>query len=691
MERTDLDQWRGREVARLLALVETQRRYYQDIVASIPVGLLVLSSDLSILLANGAARKIFGLHTGESPRRMDAILPPSLLDRIEEVLRTSAPQTGVMIENGRGKRRLRVGILAIRNWDEDAAQEALLTVEDVTDVVSPQQELPFAGPFAEMPALEAPSEAIEAPVEAPSVVEALPAISAQQFISPQQFIDNVDAIVWAVELPSMNFIFASPQAEKLLGFAPEHWTSHPSFWLDRVHDSDRDWMERCYQHAIETGTSHSCEFQAIKADGGSVWLREYARVLPSAEGQPRYMIGVAVDVTERRMLEDQLVQSERVEAVSRLASRMAHDLNNMLMILTGYSEELLTSLPAGSTLRADVQEILAATDRMSGLTSQLLSFARRQAGGVTEMDLESTLGRFAPRLSALLGTHVGLELRMSAEPSRVRADIGQLEQVVTAIVERARQAMHAGEKIVIETSHLEVTEDLRRPNAPLQQGSYAVISIIAPGQPLDAEAKAALFECSLPGKEPWDDLAATLSRAYGMVRQWRGDISISNGPRSAMVFRVFLPRLESPAGAAAEQPAIAVEPPPSTPEPTAPLATILVVEDEAGIRALVRKILRRQGYEVLEAANGQDALVLCREHGQRIDLLITDVLMPQMGGRELVERLQTQGHDMKVLYVSGYTDDASVYSGDLPPGTAFLQKPFTLGSLLDKVKEVLAT
>ena len=173
---------------------------------------------------------------------------------------------------------------------------------------------------------------------------------------------------------------------------------------------------------------------------------------PGAEGQPSYMIGVAVDVTERRMLEDQLVQSERVEAVSRLASRMAHDLNNMLMILTGYSEELLTNLPAGSTLRADVQEILAATDRMSGLTSQLLSFARRQGVAVTEMDLESTLQRFSPRLSALLGTHVGLELRMSAEPSRVRADFSQLEQVITAIIERARQAMHAGEKIVLETS-----------------------------------------------------------------------------------------------------------------------------------------------------------------------------------------------------------------------------------------------
>ena len=691
MERTDLDQWRGREVARLLSLVETQRRYYQEIVASIPIGLLVLSADWSILLANGTARKIFGLQTGESPRRMDTILPASLLDRIAEVLESGVPQTGVMVDSGREKRRLRVGILAIRSWDEEAVQEALLAVEDLTGVSAPALE----APVIEVPVIEiSPEPVVQAApaIEAPKSSEAPPS-SAAPPISAREFVDNIDAIVWAVELPSMNFIFASPQAEKLLGFAPGHWTSHPSFWLDRVRDSDRDWVAQSYQRAIETGAAHSCEFQAITASGTSVWLREYARLLPVGEASPqgpRYMVGVAVDVTERRMLEDQLLQSERVEAVSRLASRMAHDLNNMLMILTGYSEELLTILPAGSTLRADVQEILAATDRMSGLTSQLLSFARRPASAVTEMDLETTLGRFAPRWSALLGTHVGLELRLSGGPNRIRADFTQLEQVMTAIVERARQAMHAGDKIAVETSRLEVSENLRRPNAPLETGNYAVISVIAPGQPLDAEAKVALFECSLPGKEPWDDVAATLSRAYGIVRQWGGDISVSNGPRSGTVFRVFLPRLESPAGEAAVEPTLAVEPPPAPTEPPAPLATILVVEDEAGIRALVRKILRRQGYEVLEAANGQDALALFREHGQRADLLITDLLMPQMGGRELVERLQTQGHDLKVLYVSGYTDDATVYSGDLPPGTAFLQKPFTLGSLLDKVKEVLA-
>ena len=376
MERTDLDQWRAREVARLLALVETQRRYYQEIVASIPVGLMVLSSDLSILLANGAARKIFGLHTGDSPhRRMDTIFPTSLLDRIEEVLKTGVAATGVMMETTRDKRRLRVGILAIRNWDEEAAQEALLTIEDLTSV-----EVPTwleAVPQAALPALVVEATLIEpaAPptptIEAPSAPR--PAVSASEFV------DNLDAIIWAAELPSMNFVFASPQAEKLLGFAPEHWTSHPSFWLDRVHNSDRDWVARSYQRAIESGAPHSCEFQAITAGGGSLWLREYSRLLPAAEGQPRYMIGVAVDVTERRMLEDQLVQAERVEAVSRLASRMAHDLNNTLMILTGYSEELLTALPAGSTMRVRCPGN-PDRHRTSGRAHQPAAFVRAPAG-----------------------------------------------------------------------------------------------------------------------------------------------------------------------------------------------------------------------------------------------------------------------------------------------------------------------
>jgi PAS domain S-box-containing protein len=652
MERADLEQWKAREVARLLALVETERRYYQEIVASIPVGLLVLSSDLAIISANRAIRKIFSLRSGDSPRgRLDSLLPRWVLDRVSEVLKSGVAETDLVVDTGRDGKRVRVGIQAIRNWDDEASQEALLTIEDLTGVEIAQPQAAAAEPGA-FPASE--------------------------------LIENLDAIVWAVELPSMNFLFVSKQAEKVLGYSVDRWTSNPSFWTDRVYAADRDWVTQSYRHAMDRGEGHSCEFRALTADGRLRWLRETARLLSDAEGNPSYFIGVTVDVTERRELEDQLVQSERVEAVSRLASRMAHDLNNMLMILTGYGEELLNGIQAGSPLRGDVQEILAAAERMTGLTTQLLAFARHPGSAAGVVSLETVLSGMKNRLAKL---HV--DFKLSPDAREVRADAAQLEQVLMAIIERARLGMPAEGHIAIETSHVEIKEDLRRADAPLRPGSYAVISIANTGRPLEGEARAALFETILPGKDAVDEAAGAVSRAYGIVRQWGGDISVSNGPAEGSVFRVFL---ESVGERAADQ----GEPAALVPEVVAPAEethpeTILVVEDEAGIRALVRKILRRQGYEVLEASNGDEALVVCRDHAGTLDLLITDVMMPQMGGRELVDRMREQCRGMKVLYVSGYTDDASIYSGNFPPGTAFLQKPFTLGSLLDKVKEVLAT
>ena len=663
MERADLEQWKAREVARLLALVETERRYYQEIVATIPVGLLVLSSELSIISANRAIKKIFGLRSGDALRgRLDTLLPGWLLDRVEEVLKTGTAQTGLLVEaEHEGKRTYRIAIQAIRNWDDEAAQEALLTIEDLSGVE-----------IAVQPAVEVP----------------VPAAEPQRFPAPE-LIDNLNAVVWAVELPGMNFLFASPHAQEILGYASEHWIGTAGLWADRVYEGDRDWVTQGYQRAIERGEGHACEFRAVAADGRMVWLRENARLLKDAEGHPNYLIGVAVDVTERRQLEEQLVQSERVEAVSRLASRMAHDLNNMLMILTGYGEELLNGIPAESPLRGDVQEMLKATERMTALTNQLLAFSRRQPLAVHPVELERVLSSVADRLRVLLGQGIELQVAMASTPSVVKADAAALEQVVASLVERARQAMHGQGCVSIETSSVEITEDLRRAEEPLRPGSYGVITIGYTGRALEGEARVTLFESVLAGKEPWDDAAAAATRAYGIVRQWGGDISVANGPVEGSVFRIYLERVEEHVAAPEPQPTI-VEPEPAPVEPERPLETILVVEDEAGIRALVRKILRRQGYEVLEAGNGEEALALAASHSGNLDLLITDVMMPQMGGHELADRLREQHRDVKVLYVSGYTDDAAIYAGDLPPGTAFLQKPFTLGSLLDKVKEVLS-
>ena len=395
MERADLEQWRAKEVARLLSLVETQRRYYQDIVASIPVGLLVLSSDLAVLLANGAARRIFGLRGGDSPhRRLDTILPAWVLDRVEEVLRTGIAQTGLVVEDEREpQRKLRIGILSMRNWDDEGAKEALLSVEDLSSVelaIVPDEE------------------------GAPETEAALPAIPA---FPANELIDHLDAVTWAVELPGMNFVVVSPQLERLLGFPPAYWTANETSWLDRVQESDRDWVASSYQRAIERDAGHSCEFRMVAADGRVLWVRESARVLARGEGEPSYLVGLTVDATERRMLEDQLVQSERVEAVSRLASRMAHDLNNVLMILTGYGEELLNGLPQGSALRSDVQEILAATERMSGLTGQLLSFARRQGAAASYFGTRAGLERDEATLERAAGDRIrpGPRTRIGSE------------------------------------------------------------------------------------------------------------------------------------------------------------------------------------------------------------------------------------------------------------------------------------
>jgi|SRR5579871_1013387 len=645
MERPDLEQWRAREVARLLELVETQRRYYQEIVASIPVGLMVLSSDLSIILANTALRNIFRLAGGDSVRRrLDTLFPAWILDRVEEVLATGVPQTNLLLDTEREPhRRLRIAILAIRNWGEDTAQEALVTVEDFTGI---------------QPAT-------------PSADTGL--------VPASELIDHLDAAIWALRLSGRSFVYVNRPAERLLGFSREEWRENPEFWLNRVHPDDRGQVAESYQRAIESQQSYRGEFRAISASGRLRWLREHARVLLDSEGKPEYLIGMTLDVTERRLVEQQMVQSERVDAVSRLASRMAHDLNNMLMILTGYGEELLNGLPAGSALRSDVQEVLTATERMSGLTSQLLAFARRQPAAAQTMELEPALRAMIERLQGAAAGDVAFEWNLAADAQQIKADAAQLEQALAALV---KHAAGGASRVSVDTSHVRMRDEVSLAGASLSPGPYAVITITSTVH--TGVQKPPSFEWFLPGRDVPDD-ASALSQAYAVIRQWGGDIATST-ESGATGLRVFLPRLDAPAEAAASGAAVpAVAPAPAGPK----RPSILVVEDEAGIRTLVRKILHRQGYDVLEAASGQEALKIFRDKAASFDLVITDMMMPEMSGRELVDRLRDQGFAKKVLYVSGYSDDKSIYAETLPQGTAFLQKPFTLGSLLEKVKEVL--
>ncbi|HME06230.1 MAG TPA: response regulator [Bryobacteraceae bacterium] len=744
MERADLEQWKAREVARLLALVETERRYYQDIIAALPVGLLVLSKDLSILSANRAVKRIFGLRSGESLRgRLDSLLPSWLLDRVQRVLNTGTAETGIqLVTDSTEQRHLQIAIQAIHDWDDSPGQEALLTIEDVTEItagrpqpVQPAIEQhpvamhePAPAPVAAVPVEVAAPEvqhAIEPTIEhredqAPEVVhEALASVEEpppavheepvvahveepapapapepapkEETLAPSAMFENLRAAIWALDLDSNKLLFANQEARQLLGDEP---------W-QHIHPDDRVATLKLYHAAIENPSAHgetvTCEYRALSA-GTPVWIRETSRILTGEDGHSRYLVGVSLDATERHLLEQQAVQAGRVDAVTRLSSRLAHDLNNMLMIVNGYAEELTHSIPQASPLQADVREILTGTGRIATLTHQLLDYTRLKAADPATIDLHQQLTQIETKLQAIAGSSQ-LELHLHPERMGAKAETGELEEVIEALLRRAREVSGENGVISIATEECTIQQTLPRPGSSLRPGKYAVVSITDEGKPLDEETRATLFESFL--------VSPSLAKAYAIVRQWGGDVVIAESTQAGTTVDLYLPLTALPPAPKVEMPQlhapepVAAEPEPPVPPveatpPPAPVAapvpppeTVLLVEDESGIRALVRKILRRQGYEVLEAESGEQALDLSRQYSGKIDLIITDLMLPKIGGRELVAELQKEGHQMKVLYVSGYTDDPAVYAEQLPPGTAYLQKPFTLGSLLDKVKDVL--
>jgi PAS domain S-box-containing protein len=650
MDRADLEQWKGREVARLLALVETERRYYQEIVASLPIGLAVLSSDGSILSANRAFRHIFSLRTEDLRRRtIDQLVPsPGLQARIADAVATGALQPHVLIEvsdEHGGARRLRAAVMAVRNWDEETELEALLMIEDAGETIpvlaAPQ---PAAGPGARMVPLP-----------------------------------EMPAILWAANPATLEFTFIEGDTHEVFGYAPEHWMTAAGFWSARIHAEDREEAMRFYRGAIAAGGRHACEYRLMTASGSVAWCRDSFRVALDESGEPVRMTGVLTDVTERRNAEQQAIQAQRMDALATLAKTLTHDLNNSLMIVTGYGEELLGHLSESDPAHDDMAEILGAGERMAVLANDLLIFTRRQGAAPGRMDAADAVREVASRAA--------IETNGCAAPVWAMAEREELERMLAALVGRLHRASSTASRIRMTCGWRSINEWIGGPEEVLPPGMYAEIVLS-----IDAEipAEPPLFEGLLPGKDP---SGPELARAYAIAREWGGCVWQTETPERTGELHVFLraaepTEIEPPA---AEQPPPVPEPEPE-PEPAAEppeLETVLVVEDEGGIRALVRKILRRQGYRVLEAGTPDEAVETAQSSGKPIHLLVTDMNLPQRSGRALARDLHELFPEMKVLYVSGYTDDSTVYAGELPAGAAFLQKPFTLGSLLKKVRDVL--
>ncbi len=421
-----------------------------------------------------------------------------------------------------------------------------------------------------------------------------------------------------------------------------------------------------------------------RKDATATVLRVSGRAVSDA-GKERTFELFAEDVTERHTLEQQLQQSQKMEAVGRLAGGIAHDFNNLLMVISGYSEFLLDRLGPEPELRAPAQEIASAAGRASALTRQLLAFSRKQMLAPKILDLNGVVTENLKMLTRMIGEDIELVMVPAAGLGAVRADAGQIEQVIMNLAVNARDAMPGGGKLTIEISNVSVDEERARVQAPLKPGNYVMLAISDTGAGMDAETQSHIFEPFFTTKGP-KGTGLGLSTVYGIVKQSGGYIWVNSETGKGTTFKIYLPRVaeavESPAEVVAASKSVATEP---------GTETILVVEDEANLRYLARQFLEKQGYRVIEAADGAVALQIAVAHEGIIHLLLTDVIMPGMNGRELAQRISEIRPNTKVLYMSGYTENVIGRNGTLDAGIRLLQKPFTLRDLNARVREVLAS
>ncbi|MBC7252241.1 MAG: PAS domain S-box protein, partial [Anaerolineae bacterium] len=423
------------------------------------------------------------------------------------------------------------------------------------------------------------------------------------------------------------------------------------------------------------------EMRIIRKDGTVRWIETFVRPV-QFRGEPAVQSAI-IDITERKHLEEQLRQAQKMEALGRLAGGVAHDFNNLLTAIIGYTDLLLREFPPYDPKREDLQEIRQAAERAAALTRQLLAFSRKQVLELRVLDLNTTVSNLEKMLRRLIGEDIELVTHLAPDLDRVKADPGQIEQVIMNLAVNARDAMPQGGQLTIETKNVFLDEEYVRQHVEMQPGPYVMLAVSDTGIGMDKETMSHLFEPFFTTKEMGEGTGLGLATVYGIVKQSGGHITVYSEPGLGTTFKVYLPRTEEGAATAELQLQVPAE-------LLQGQETILVVEDEEVVRELAVRILRKRGYTVLQAQDGAEALRVCREHQGPIHLLITDVVMPGgMSGRQVAEQLQPLQPEMKVIYMSGYTENAIVHHGVLELGAVLLQKPFTPSSLAHKVRQML--
>lgn len=498
-------------------------------------------------------------------------------------------------------------------------------------------------------------------------------------------VERLPAITYIAEIGVHGpWRYVSPQIESILGFSPADWLSDPANWINHVHAEDREIAlaaEKKFQHKPDL---FQAEYRMVARDGRILWFRDEAVLLPSTEVGELLMQGVLYDISEHKRLEEQLRHSQKMEAVGLLAGGVAHDFNNLLMLIQGHNERLRGQLSQGDIALKEVLGIEHAVNRAAGLTHRLLAFSRKQILQPRVLDLNEVLTEVAKMLDRLLGKDIALCVAPAPSLWPIKADPGQLEQVILNLAVNARDAMPQGGQLKIETRNAEIGGANPRLHGGVLAGKYVLLIVSDTGTGMDAETQSHMFEPFFTTKEPGKGTGLGLSIVYGVVKQTGGWTHVETKPGQGTIFEIYLPRAEEPA-----LPAISVtikkeaKPVPKGTE------TILLVEDEDGIRALTSEFLCAQGYTVLHAMDGNEALRVADGHEDLIHLLVTDIVMPNLGGKELAHRLRQLRPQIKVLFMSGYPEHPALNRepGDEPE--AILAKPFLLDTLAHKVRGML--
>ena len=433
---------------------------------------------------------------------------------------------------------------------------------------------------------------------------------------------------------------------------------------------------------VERGEGvHGVETEYRRKDGGTIAVYLLSTVLRDAGNHPQSSVSFIADVTERKQLEEQFRQAQKMEAVGLLAGGVAHDFNNLLTVIQATSELLLEEVPDQGEIREDIRQIHKAADRAATLTRQLLAFSRRQMLQPVTLDLNDVVHDIESMLGRLIGKHITLSAVLGSDLGSVQADRGQLEQVIMNLAVNARDAKPQGGTLTIETTNVTLDETYAARRSVARPGRYVMLALSDTGTGMDAETKGRIFEPFFTTKSRTEGTGLGLATVYGIVKQSGGYIWVYSEPGRGTTFKVYLPRIDSPAESRGEETAGV--------RAAGGSETILLVEDEDQVRALARRALERQGYRVLEAPHGQQAITICRRYPLPIDLVLTDIVMPQLGGRALADWLAVERPAVKVVFMSGYTDGDVGRQGVLDSAVTYVQKPFTAAGLAGVVRRVL--